>query len=122
MEIIYAYTRAQALEDGQLVDVTEMAREVGFVTHTVITQSLHGTVSDIPQWSGESYDGRLWDVLWVAAVMARIEAKKTPLSDRFDFQVDMCVGERKKPLRLRAVCGPDDDRRPCMTIGYPDDF
>jgi hypothetical protein len=28
-EVIYAYTRAQALEDGVLVDVSEMAKEAG---------------------------------------------------------------------------------------------
>ncbi len=29
-EIIYAYTRSQALADGKLVDVSEQARQVGF--------------------------------------------------------------------------------------------
>ena len=29
-EIIYAYTRAQAIEDGVLADVSEVAKEAGF--------------------------------------------------------------------------------------------
>jgi type I site-specific restriction endonuclease len=28
-EVIYSYTRAQAIEDGVLVDVTDMAKEAG---------------------------------------------------------------------------------------------
>ena len=30
MELIYAYTRKQAIADGVLVDVTETAKEVGY--------------------------------------------------------------------------------------------
>ena len=100
-----------------------MAKEAGFSVHTVITQALHATTSEIPGWAtGESYEGRLWDVLWVAVVTARGEAKKSTHSDRFDFRVVMSTGGSKETLHLRAVCGPDDEGQPCMTIGYPEDF
>lgn len=36
-KIIYAYTRAQALEDGFLVDVSETAKEAGFKVPVVVT-------------------------------------------------------------------------------------
>ena len=39
--IIYAYTRSQALADGVLVDVTEIAREVGFKLPVALTEALH---------------------------------------------------------------------------------
>ncbi len=29
-EVIYSYTRAQAIDDGVLIDATEMAKEAGF--------------------------------------------------------------------------------------------
>lgn len=123
LTLIHSYSRAEALADGVLVDVTEMAKEAGFVNHTVITQALHATTSEIPGWAtGESYEGRLWDVLWVAVVTARGEAKKPTRSDRFDFRVVMSTGGSKETLDLRAVCGPDDEGLPCMTIGYPEDF
>jgi hypothetical protein len=100
-----------------------MAKEAGFSVHTVITQALHATVSGIPGWAtGESYEGRLWDVLWVAVVTARSETRKPICSDRFDFRVVMSTDGSKETLHLRAVCGPDDEGRPCMTIGYPEDF
>lgn len=121
--LIHSYSRAEALADGVLVDVTKMAKEAGFVTHTVITQALHATISDVPGWApGESYEGRLWDVLWVAFVMARGEAKRPTPSDHFDYRVEMSTGGSKDTLHLRAVCGRDDEGKPCMTIGYPEDF
>jgi hypothetical protein len=40
-DLIYAYTRAQALADGVLVDVSPMAREAGFRFPTAITADLH---------------------------------------------------------------------------------
>jgi len=39
-EPIHAYSRAQALEDGVLVDVSAMAREAGFIRATALTQNL----------------------------------------------------------------------------------
>lgn len=33
-EVISTYTRAQAIEDGTLIDVGDMAREVGFVVRS----------------------------------------------------------------------------------------
>ena len=38
--VIYSYTRAQAIEDGVLVDVTEQAKATGFKLPTVVTDNL----------------------------------------------------------------------------------
>jgi hypothetical protein len=40
-QIISRYTRAQAIEDGVLVDVTEQAKETGLLLPTVITDHVH---------------------------------------------------------------------------------
>ena len=42
MELIYAYTRKQAIEDGVLVDVTETAKEAGFRVSLAISSTLIG--------------------------------------------------------------------------------
>ena len=39
-EVIYSYTRAQAIEDGVLIDVTRMAQEAGFKYPVAITASV----------------------------------------------------------------------------------
>ena len=38
--LVYAYTREQAIADGVLVDVTEQAKVIGFSIHTVVTDHL----------------------------------------------------------------------------------
>ena len=38
--VIFAYTRAQAIEDGILVDVSETAREAGFRIPVAITRTV----------------------------------------------------------------------------------
>ena len=39
--IIFAYTRQQAIEDGIFVDVSEVARTIGFVIPVALTSSLY---------------------------------------------------------------------------------
>ena len=41
-EIIYPYTRAQALEDGVLVDVSEIAKEAGIKFPVALTAAVYG--------------------------------------------------------------------------------
>ena len=70
-EVIYRYTRAQAIEDGVLVDVSETAREAGFRWPVAMTSAAW---ADCVAWSEEDNQrqvnqdesGRLWDVLWSA--------------------------------------------------------
>jgi hypothetical protein len=40
-QIISRYTRAQAIEDGVLVDVSQQAKETGLLLPTVITDHVH---------------------------------------------------------------------------------
>lgn len=119
MPLVHTYSRAEALADGSLIDVTEMAKEAGFRVHTVITRALHETISNIPEYAlGESYEGRLWDVLW----MCTRTPMKNPSAAVKVFPVIMSVRGGKRTLKLHAVAGPDDEGAVCMTIGYPEDF
>ena len=47
-EIIYAYTRAQAIEDGELVDVSETARESGIKFPVAVTRAVWAKYVEIP--------------------------------------------------------------------------
>lgn len=124
--VIYAYTRAQAIADGVLVDVTETAEEVGFKLPVAITEALHNclTPTKADQAIGQDYDGRLWDVIWLAAFTIKLA---DPGTDTVSFtvelqEVDVKSGQPKKvDLRLRAVCGPGDEGEPVVTIGFPED-
>ena len=74
--VIFAYTRKQALEDGVLVDVSGTAREAGFKFPVALTRAVY---EDCVVWSEEDSkrqthqdeSGRLWDVLWMAKLAAR---------------------------------------------------
>ena len=125
--VIYAYTRAQALADGVLVDVTEIAKEVGFRLPVAITEALHSrlTPSKADAGLGQDYNGRLWDVLWIAALRIKLA---DPGTDTVTFTVVLQEAEGKSgqpqniDLRLRAVYSPGDEGEPVFTIGFPENF
>ena len=65
-EPISVYTAQQAEEDGYLINVTEMAKEAGFKWTVRITNGVHSLCKPPKSNKIESYDGRLWDVLYLA--------------------------------------------------------
>jgi len=144
---VHVYTRAQAIEacperrrrDGALVDVSETAKEVGFRLPMAITEALYNclTPTHADQAIGQDYDGRLWDVLWVAAFAIKLadpsagsglRLRAGPGTDTVTFTVGQQEVEAKSgqpgkvDLRLRAVCSPGDEGEPVVTIGFPEDF
>lgn len=123
-DVISTYTRADALDDGVLVDVTEMAQEAGWNFPVAITQHLYAEITPTEaekQQLGQSYEGRLWDVLSMAAMTARAINYEIPM-DRMGFQVIVAHREGDTLLHLLAHIGPGDQREPVITIGYPRDF
>ncbi|MBM3126254.1 MAG: hypothetical protein FJZ87_14485 [Chloroflexi bacterium] len=126
-EPIYSYSRAQAIEDGVLVDVTDIARQVGFRFPVAITCALDDRLQPSRHDLGQDHDGRLWDVLWVAALSIRLIGRDT---DTGEQEVDPKDGKLQTiELRLQAVCGPGDEGEPVITkalvlyrVGFPHDF
>ena len=119
-DVIYSYTRAQALEDGVLVDVSAMAKEAGFKYPVAVTAALWAQIQAIPKRVAAYQDptGRLWDVLWMCSRAARRNAKS-----RLEFQVILDTeGTRKRYKTYLADIGPGDDAAPVITIGEASDF
>jgi len=125
-EIIYAYTRAQAIEDGVLVDVSKTAKEAGFVYPVAMTSAAW---ADCVEWSDEDTKrqvpqdefGRLWDVLW----MAKIAVKQGNGGTQLLYPLHRVPrgGNVQKPrlIHLKLVCGPGDTPEPVITIMLPDE-
>jgi hypothetical protein len=127
-EVIFAYTRAQALADGVLVDVSKMAREAGFRWPVAMTADAW---EDCVSWDRETAArhgvpqdeaGRLWDVLWMASHAARAAARRNhdgPLN--FDFRRIPRQGRGRTPkmATLTIWTGPGDDGEPVITIMLP---
>jgi len=116
---IHTYTRAQALEDGVLVDVSTMAREAGFVWPVAVTQAVWALIEALPpRYEGiQSADGRLWDVLWMAYLAIR---KARASSTELCYSLILHHG-RKTYLTLKLVVGPGDQGEPVVTIMLPDE-
>jgi len=119
--VIYAYTRAQAIADGNLVDVTATAKEAGFRHPTAITAALWQVIETIPaRYPFEDVEGRLWDVVW----MARQQAGKAKEGvSQFVFELILHRSDqRKQYTQLVCHCGPGDNAEPVLTIGFAEDF
>lgn len=121
-EVIDAYTRKQALEDGVLVDVTETAKEAGFRIPVALTRAVWAECVAVPD-GVECQDeaGRLWDVLWMCRWGVE-RGNRTGSELLFHLHVRNDDREGEPPLvTLKAVCGPDDDGSRCITIMLPDE-
>ena len=119
--IIFSYTRAQAIADGVLIDVTAQAREVGFKLHTVVTDSLFHNYIVPPQGlegEGQSVEGRLHDVLWMVLVAARKQSEGAYVETDVLF---LMASGRQEKVKVVAVVGPGDEGEAVLTIMLPGD-
>ena len=67
-DIISVYNAEQAEEDGLLVNVSEMGKEAGFKWPVRISRAVHDLCTPPKSNKIQSYEGRLWDVLYMAFV------------------------------------------------------
>ena len=123
-QVISSYSRAQAIEDGMLVDVSETAREAGFKVPVAMTAAAW---ADCVEWTaadnerkGHCQDeaGRLWDVVY----MARLAAQRQACSDLL-YSLYRVPREgkamRARLVQLRMTIGPGDTAAPVITIMTP---
>ena len=82
-QYISVYTRAEAIEDGVLKDVSELAREAGFKYPVAIGLDLYARLDPNERDAaiGQDFTGRIWDVL----TMMKGAANRTPRTDRLHF-------------------------------------
>jgi hypothetical protein len=134
-EPISAYTRAQAIADGVLVDLTTatddqgqpLCPQAGFKVPVAITRTAWAkTIEAGGTWKpdgdgeilelngGQSLTGRIWDVLW----LLRVACGQSSNTDRVHFQVlvDVNGNGRHEMVKLWALCGPGDDANPVITM------
>ena len=73
---IHTYTRAEAVEDGLLIDVSETAREAGFRIPVALTAAAWAdcvawNAADNMRQTYQDEPGRLWEVLWITVQAVR---------------------------------------------------
>lgn len=114
-DVIYQYTRAQALEDGVLVDVSELAREAGIRWPVALTQTVWAEYVAVPDGvTGQDETGRLWDVLSRFRNTVRHRGGGSEL--RFKLYVKNHERRAAELVELKAHCGPGDNGEPVITI------
>ena len=116
-DVVYAYTRAQAIEDGVLVDVSKTAQEAGIKWPVALTSEVWALIEDIPEkHAHEDIQGRLWDVLWMArCAMAKSDRPSTETLYRLILH-----NNETDEVQLKIVAGPGDSGEPVITIMLPD--
>ncbi|MBN2209824.1 MAG: hypothetical protein JW709_00365 [Sedimentisphaerales bacterium] len=122
LNLIYAYTRAQAIEDGVLIDATQgdfadISRQhykypIAMTTavYALIEKAVHH-----PRWCND-VKGVWHDILWMSRVAARSLDESTRL-----FQVIITGTGRKRTHTLKIVCGPGDEGEPVLTVMLPNE-
>ena len=121
-EVIYAYTRKQAVTDGEQVDVSTVAGEAGIRFPVFITRTAFDAYVTVPpDVSGQDEAGRLWDVVWMLRFAIR---KAVSGQSRLPFALYVRNDNRAPRLvKLVAMCGAldMDDPQPAITVMMPDE-
>ena len=119
-EVIYAYTRKQAVADGVQVDVTKTAQEAGIKFPVFITRGVFENYVAVPEGvTGQDEAGRLWDVIWMTRFAILRSHGHT---DRLPVALYVRNDNRAaKLIKLIATCGAldMDDPQPAITIMLP---
>lgn len=123
--VISSYTRAQAIEDGVLVDAGPMAAEAGFqwpvaLTAAVWADCVAWTDADSERQVYQDQSGRLWDVVFMASHAIRTASGS---GDRLLIQLYRVPrdGQAKRAhlVTLKLIVGPGDAGEPVITILLP---
>lgn len=131
--VIYAYTRADAIRDGELIDLAAFSfrpnltilEEAGIKIPTAITRAAYDRAiqeegRELPPC--QDLSGRMWDVCYMFALAARGSDKS---EIRFKVVVWNWIGNTQRTkhetVTLKAICGPGDTAEPVITIMLPEE-
>ncbi|PLW83320.1 hypothetical protein CWI75_07935 [Kineobactrum sediminis] len=123
--VIVRYTRAQALLEGVLVDAGALASEAGFQWPVALTRAVWEDCvvwrdADDQRQVHQDATGRLWDVLFMAALAARGSARA---GNQRCFSLCRIprdgVSTTPVEVALKLMVGPGDAGEPVITILQP---
>ena len=120
--VIHEYTRAQAISDGVLIDVTGLAKDAGFKIPVAMTSAAWADCVTVPPDADDQDEtGRLWDVLNVLFYSIKASTKNGD-SSTLKFKVSVRTGKTtSEEIELKSICGPGDDAEPVITIMLPNE-
>lgn len=121
-KVISTYTRAQAIDDGVLIDTGDMAQEAGFKLPVAMTVAawddcVYWSADDSNRQVHQDQSGRLWDVLFMASHAIRTHTGQASRLQFTLYRVPRDGRTRKSELaQLKVVIGPGDRGEPVITI------
>lgn len=113
-DVIFAYTRKQAIADGVLFDVSEHATKLGFRFPVAVTAAVFSACvrdRNDPEYEAERRQVLLKELY---DAIRNGEARGAEVK----FWLYAVTGNGEERMDLRAVCGPDDDGAPCVTVMF----
>ena len=120
-DLIHSYSRAEALADGVLVDLSALVPGVCrqfFKVPVACTAAVWGIIEraiNNPRYSND-IDGVVFDLCWMARHRGNRVAENT-----LAFEV-IIRGAGPRTLHcFRLVCGPDDEGKPAITVMLPEE-
>jgi len=123
-EVIYAYTRKEALADGYQVKLTDdlasLAREAGWKYPVYLTSGVWGLIERAVASKSHCNDvnGVLWDIVY----MARLGRDVAPDTRIFDVIITGTGKKRNHQLYMQVGATDFDDPAPAITIMLPEEL
>lgn len=112
-EIIHSYSRAEAIEDGVLIDVSKEAAEVGITLHTTVTPGVWAELIGNPKWEEwGTEEERLKRLLSDAC--SELEKAENGTAFFCIRMIDM--GAIAGEIHFRAQRGAGDKLEPVLTV------
>jgi len=119
--VIFEYTRTQAIADGVLIDLsTSYPVDTRMYSWPLACTSAVWKLIESAA-SSEDVDPALY--VWDIAFMSHVAIKSVTNSgsSELPFKVTMPLTENGTEHKLKLVCGPDDEGKPCLTIMLRDE-
>jgi hypothetical protein len=132
-EVMDCYSRAQAIDDGELVDVSDSseAREAGFRVPVALTRAVwdrfvewdNDEVAAVQRRLGQSTAGRLWDVLYMARHGINTAPRNQGGTLLYELYAIPRDGHSAHPrrIKLKLHSGGGDNGEHVITIMLPDE-
>ncbi len=108
--------RQDAIDDGDLVEITRMGRDIGITIPLAVSARAAQSMVPFPNIPQETVTENLWDTLHAFRTKAHATTE-----EEFEFQVSLYQNGIVPTLTFKAAVSPGDDGEPVITIMLPDE-
>lgn len=108
--------RQDAIDDGDLIEITRMGRDLGIVFPLAVSARAAQSMVPFPNIPQETVTENLWDTLHAFRARAC-----TTTEEEFEFQASLYQNGLVPTLTFKAAVSPGDEGEPVITIMLPDE-